>query len=144
MQSSSNPETTISLTKARRGAVLVIVMVCLLLISLLMSSLLKSALLQRRQMIKEQYRVQAEWILESALERAAQQRLNDPAYQGEIWQISSMDLGTRYPASAEITLKPEGKEDRLISIQARVHYPEKAPFTVTRTKKLFYEANDDK
>lgn len=87
-------------------------------------------------MIKEQYRVQAEWILESALERAARQRLNDSAYQGEVWQISPDDLGTKYAASAEITLKPEGKDDRLISIQARVHYPENASFSVTRTKKI--------
>ncbi|QDT40057.1 hypothetical protein Pan241w_01100 [Gimesia alba] len=136
MQSSSNPQPANRQTAARRGAVLVIVMVCLLLISLLMASLLKSALLQRRQMIKEQFRVQAEWILESALERAAQQRLDDPDYQGEVWQISPVDLGTRYAASAEITLKPEVKDDRLISIQARVHYPENAPFSVTRTKKI--------
>ena len=121
---------------ARRGAVLVIVMVCLLLISLLMASLLKSALLQRRQLINEQFRVQADWILESALERAAQQRLDDPDYRGEVWQISPVDLGTRYAASAEITLKPEVKDDRLISIQARVHYPENAAFSVTRTKKI--------
>ncbi|MCA9016174.1 MAG: hypothetical protein KDA77_12650, partial [Planctomycetaceae bacterium] len=117
MRTSSNPQTAVSQTDTRRGAVLVIVMVCLLLITLLMASLLKSALMQRRQMIKEQYRVQAEWILESALERAARQRLNDSAYQGEVWQISPDDLGTKYAASAEITLKPEGKDDRLISIQ---------------------------
>lgn len=87
-------------------------------------------------MIKEQFRVQADWILESALERAAQQRLNNPDYQGEVWQISPVDLGTRYAASAEITLKPEGKEDRLISIQARVQYPENTSFSVSRTKKI--------
>lgn len=125
-----------SRTASRRGAVLVIIMICLLLISLLMSSLLKSALLQRRQIIKEQYRVQAEWILESALERAAQQRMENVEYKGEVWEISPMDLGTRYSGSAEITLKTKGKDNRLISIQARVTYPENAPYSVTRTKNI--------
>jgi len=134
MRSSLKTETNIA--APRRGAVLVIVMVCLMLIMLLMASLLKSALMQRRQIIKEQFRVQAEWILESALERAARQRLNDPDYQGEVWQISPVDLGTRYAGSAEIKLKPEGKDDRLISIEARVHYPENTSFSITRTKKI--------
>jgi len=136
MRSSSKSLTQSSMTVPRGGAVLVIVMICLLLVSLLMASLLKSALLQRRQMMKEQFRVQAEWILESALERAALQRLKDPKYQGEVWKISPVDLGTRYAGSAEITVKPTGKDDRLISIQARVKYPEKTTFSVTRTKKV--------
>lgn len=125
-----------SRTGTRRGAVLVIVMVCLLLITLLMASLLKSALMQRRQMIKEQFRVQADWLLDSALERAAQQRLENPEYQGEVWQIAPQELGSRYAAAAEITLKTEAAENSQLMIQARVRYPENAPFSVTRTKKI--------
>lgn len=129
-------KTRMNVCVARRGAVLVIVMVCLMLISLLMASLLKSALLQRRQIVKEQNRVQAEWILESALERAALQRLQDPKYQGEIWKINPDELGTRYAGSAEIILNREGTDKNRISIQARVTYPESTPFSVTRTKKV--------
>ncbi|WP_417387937.1 hypothetical protein [Gimesia sp.] len=120
----------------RRGAVLVIVMICLLLISLVMASLLKSTLMQRRQMLKEQLQVQADWLVESALERAAQQRLTNPEYQGEVWQIDPEELGTRYAASAEIILKPEGDANRKLSIQARVQYPEGQTLTITRTKKI--------
>ncbi|QDT88475.1 hypothetical protein [Gimesia algae] len=122
--------------KTRRGAVLVIVMVCLLLISLVMASLLKSTLLQRRQMLKEQLLVQADWLVESALERAAQQRLTNPEYRGEVWQIDPEELGTRYAASAEIVLKPEGEADRRLSIQARIKYPDNQTETITRTKKI--------
>jgi type II secretory pathway pseudopilin PulG len=136
MRISLNNLTKSSKRVSRRGAVLVIVMICLLIVSLLMASLLKSALLQRRQTMKEQFRVQAEWILESALERAALQRLKNPEYQGEVWKISSADLGTRYLGSAEITLKATGVGDSLISIQARVKYPEKTILSVTRTKKI--------
>ena len=136
MRISLNNLTKSSKRVSRRGAVLVIVMICLLIVSLLMASLLKSALLQRRQTMKEQFRVQAEWILESALERAALQRLKNPEYQGEVWKISSADLGTRYSGSAKITLKATGVGDSLISIQARVKYPEKTILSVTRTKKI--------
>ena len=119
----------------RRGAVLILVMVCLLIITMLLASLLKSALLQRRQVMREQFRVQAEWLAESALERAVEQRLKNPDYRGEVWEISPEELGTRYAASAEIELKPETMPDRL-SIEARVQYPEKTTFTVTRTRKI--------
>ncbi|WP_417379983.1 hypothetical protein [Gimesia sp.] len=122
--------------RTRQGAVLVIVMVCLLLISLVMASLLKSTMMQRRQMLKEQLQVQADWLVESALERAAQQRLTNPEYEGEVWQIDPEELGTRYAASAEIVLKPEGEADRRLSIQARVKYPDSQTEMITRTKKI--------
>ncbi|HCO23297.1 MAG: hypothetical protein CME31_27125 [Gimesia sp.] len=124
--------------KTRQGAVLVIVMICLLLISLVMASLLKSTLMQRRQMLKEQLQVQADWLVESALERAAQRRLTNSEYQGEVWQIDPEELGTRYAASAEIVLETEGdgEADRRLSIQARVKYPENQTDTITRTKKI--------
>ncbi|WP_417390653.1 hypothetical protein [Gimesia sp.] len=122
--------------KTRQGAVLVIVMVCLLLISLVMASLLKSTLMQRRQMLKEQLQVQADWLVESALERAARQRLSNPEYQGEVWQIDAEELGTRYAGSAEIELKSETDGAQRISIQARVKYPESQTFVITRTKKI--------
>lgn len=126
------------LENSRRGTALIVVMVCLMLVSAIMSSMLKSTLLQRKQMMKEQFRLQAEWILESALERAVLRRANDPKYQGEIWHISPLDLGTRYQGSAEITLKTEGKNARLLSIQAHVRYPDDAPFSVSRTKKIVF------
>lgn len=121
---------------SRRGTALIVVMMCLMLVTAIMSSMLKSTLLQRKQMMQEQLRLQAEWILESALERAVLQRANDPDYQGEIWEISPVDLGTQYRGSAEIILKTEGEDARLISIQAHVKYPENTPFSVSRTKKI--------
>ena len=135
MQNSFHRQTVQGQKTPRHGAVLILVMVCLLIITMLLASLLRSALTQRRQVIREQFRAQAEWLAESALERAVEQRLNDPDYRGEVWQIRPEDLGTHYAASAEIELKPETKTDRL-SIEARVHYPEKATFTVTRTRKI--------
>ena len=135
MQSVSNRQNVFSPRSSRRGAVLILVMVCMLIITMLLASLLKSALMQRRQLIREQYRVQAEWLAESALERAAQQRLENPQYQGEVWEISAEDLGTRYKATAEIELKREAKTDRL-SIQARVQYPEDSTYRMTRTRKI--------
>lgn len=135
MQNTCYRQTVMNLRASRRGAVLILVMVCLLIITMLLASLLKSALTQRRQVMREQFRVQAEWLAESALERAVEQRLKNPDYRGEIWEISSEDLGTHYAASAEIELKPASKTEQL-SIEARVHYPEDTTFTVTRTRKI--------
>lgn len=131
----SNRQTILQRAVPRRGAVLILVMVCLLIITMLLASLLKSALMQRRQVMREQFRIQAEWLAESALERAVEQRLKNPDYRGEVWEISTEELGTSYAGSAEIELKPETRTDRL-SIEARVQYPEKTTFTVTRTRKI--------
>ncbi|KAA0136014.1 hypothetical protein FYZ48_17965 [Gimesia chilikensis] len=135
MQRIINRQTPQSRQATRRGAVLILVMVCLLIVTMLLASLLKSALMQRRQVIREQLRVQAEWLAESALERAVEQRLKNPNYKGEVWEIRPEDLGTRYAASAVIQLKPAEKTDRL-SIEARIRYPEDETFSVTRTRKI--------
>ncbi len=124
------------LTNSRRGTALIVVMICLMLVTAVMSSMLKSTLLQRKQMLQEQFRLQAEWLLESALERAVLQRSIDSKYQGETWHISPVDLGTRYQGIAEITLKTKENNPRLLSIQAHVKYPENTPFSVSRTKKI--------
>lgn len=77
----------------RRGAFLVVAMICLILATALVGVLLNLARTQRRQMSQHQMRLQADWIAESAFERAAARLRDDPAYAGETWSISAEDLG---------------------------------------------------
>src|SRR5262245_49285586 len=58
-------------TPGRRGAFLIVALICLVIATLLLGSLLKLATVQHRQMLSEQARLQAEWLAESGLARAA-------------------------------------------------------------------------
>ena len=74
-------------TDGRRGAAILIVMVCLLLASMLGASLVNLALAQRKQARRAQLHLQATWLAESGLERAAAQLARDPEYAGETWKL---------------------------------------------------------
>ncbi|MFV0443104.1 MAG: hypothetical protein ACK5Q5_06005 [Planctomycetaceae bacterium] len=69
----------------RRGALLIIVLVCLLAIVALAGTLLKLAVTQHRQSRVQFHQLQAEWLTLSGLDRAARQRANDPDWTGETW-----------------------------------------------------------
>ena len=76
-----------ALSPARRGAVIILAMVCLIIVSAVGSSLVKSALLQRRQVIRDQQRHQAEWLAQAGLERAAAILQSNPEYTGDGWTV---------------------------------------------------------
>ena len=110
-------------THARRGALALIAMIALLLVSVIGASLLQSAVAMRRQTEREQWRLQAAWLAESALDRAAAKLRASPEYSGETWTLTAEDLGGL--DGAVVTIKVNAAADRLerriVSVVA--HYP---------------------
>lgn len=72
--------------RRRQGTALIIAMICLLLASALTVSLVQVAVLQREQVLRDEWQLQAEWLAESALDRAAARLVADPEYAGETWR----------------------------------------------------------
>ncbi len=66
---------------------MVLVMVCLLGVSLLSATVLRLAVAQQRQLELELRHLQAEWLAEAALERAAAMLHRDPAWRGDEWLL---------------------------------------------------------
>jgi Tfp pilus assembly protein PilX len=77
----------------RGGAVLIAVMFCLAVITLLWGVLLRVALMQQRQQQMAEWHTQAQWLAESAIERAAAQLVGSSDYSGETWQVAQSELG---------------------------------------------------
>lgn len=72
--------------RRRQGTALIIAMICLLLASALTVSLVQVAVLQREQVLRDEWQLQAEWLAESALDRAAARLVVEPEYAGESWR----------------------------------------------------------
>ena len=117
---------------ARRGVFMVVVMICLLVGSLIVGALLKLALLQSRQLVQEQARVQAEWLADSGLARAASQLAGDSDYAGETWTIPAADLAGHDGARVDIRVEkdPQQPQNRTVKIEAV--YPAEGPNQVKR------------
>ena len=104
----------------RRGAVMVAAMICLLLATVLLGSVLKMAITGRKQVRREQWRLQAAWLAEAGLERAASRLSAGAVYQGETWNIAATDLDGRHTGQVVIKVEaPEGSATtRLVTVEA--------------------------
>lgn len=125
-----------SLDSRRRGAIMICAMICLLLISLLLGSLLKVALAHRRQVRTEQYRLQAQWLAESALERSVSRLAADADYSGEEWNIAAKELDGRHAGSVKIGVQKSAQRpmQRIVTVEAI--YPSGVARSAKRTKQL--------
>jgi hypothetical protein len=68
-----------------RGSALIIALICLVLASALTVSLVQIVILQRGQVERDEWQLQAEWLAESGVDRAAAQLAADATYDGEEW-----------------------------------------------------------
>lgn len=83
--------------------------------------LLRIGLAERQRLRSEERRLQAEWLVESGLERAAARiEHSQGAYQGETWDLSPAELGGR--DSGRVTIAVLTAEDapgqRRVRVQA--------------------------
>lgn len=123
-------------TQERSGVVLVPVLVCLMIVASLAASLLRSGFVRRDQARAEAVRLQADWLAESGLERAATALRRDPGYLGETWKLSADDLGGQGPGEVLIAVEPApGATGRRI-VRARAIYPADAIRSARRTKQV--------
>ena len=91
----------------RRGAVLLMVMICLLLVSMIGGSVMKLTLTQQRHIGKETNYLQAQFLAESGIERAVAQLSKNAGYLGESWDISAKELNRRAAGEVVITVSPD-------------------------------------
>jgi type II secretory pathway component PulK len=96
------------------------VLVCVVLISLISLTLIKLTLAQRSQAQRELWRMQADWLVESGLERAAAKIANDGEYTGETWSVPAEQLGGGRAGEIQIKVSPmDGQPlQRQVHVQA--------------------------
>jgi hypothetical protein len=112
------------------------VLVCLLVITLIAGGLIRLVHSQRQRIRIEERQLQADWLAESGLERAAARLSQDPGYRGETWKLPAEVLGGPDAGLVTITVEPlraEAKADRrLVTIQA--DYPTELPRRIRARK----------
>jgi len=118
----------------RKGAFMIVVVVCLIVSGILLTSLLKSALLHDRQLNLEQYRAQAGWLVGAGLERAAARLARAPDYAGEDWNVDPAFLGGADAALVVIRIE----EDEPASLRRRIVveavFPSEGPYQARLTR----------
>jgi Tfp pilus assembly protein PilX len=118
----------------RRGAFIIVVVVCLVLAGMLLASLLKMALLHERQLGYEQARLQAAWLADSGLERAASRLAVNGGYAGETWTIAAAELGGPEGAVVVIHVQKDETQDERRAIVVEAAYPAQGPHQARLTR----------
>jgi type II secretory pathway component PulK len=126
---------------SRRGAVLLAVLVCLIVITIVCGTLLKQGLAARGQLQAEERRLQARWLAESGLERAAARLESDITYPGETWKPSPDSLGGSWPGQVTISVSrvEDHPNQRLVQVQA--DYPSGATYRVRQHTQAMIDLN---
>ena len=110
--------------RRRQGVVLVVVIVCVMVAAVVFTSIVKLAAAQRRMIDRQSWQMQATWLAESGLERAAWRLAADPNYPGETWTLPADQLAGTDGAVVKINVEtiPELPNRRLVRIRA--DYPD--------------------
>jgi hypothetical protein len=113
----------------RSGMISVAVLVCLLVMTLICGSLLRLVHSQRALVRNQERTLQADWLAESALERAVSRLGSEPAYRGETWTLSAFDLGGQTPAVVIIKVEPlrDPAESNRRQVMVQADFPIDAP-----------------
>ena len=103
------------------GAVLAMVLVCLLVAGLLSLALIQLVVVQQRQTHWAAQQQQSFWLAEAGVQRALKRLAESPDYTGETWTIPATVLGGSQGGAVTIRVTPvtEPREARRIQVEAR-------------------------
>lgn len=105
---------------ARRGLVLLMTIAVLAIASILLAVWAKDAIDQHRQLRLRARQLQADWLVESGVDRAAARLAADADYTGENWNIPADELGGTGGAVVVIRAEaqPDEPQSRLVHVAA--------------------------
>ena len=142
----------------RRGMTVVALLICLILVTLISAAILKVSMAQREFIRAQERRLQAEWLVESGMERCLAVLAADRNYAGETWRVTAGDLGLsresqssradektdRAAALVTITVGrlPESPLRRVIRVQA--DYPPDLPRRARHSKQTSIDLDSSK
>jgi Tfp pilus assembly protein PilX len=105
--------------RGNRGAVLVVVMVCFALAAVLFVLVARQAIFSHQIAETQVWTIQAQWVAEAALERAAARLAANADYAGETWRIPAAELwGNEAVAKIDVEKVANHANRRLVRVEA--------------------------
>src|SRR5258708_3419668 len=119
----------------RRGAVMVVALVCLLIVVGIIGNMLRGALRDRRALLAERDLRETELILQAGVDRAAYRLAGDPDYHGETWRPTAEQILGR--GAGEVTIETSREAaDKPWQIRVVAEYPLGGELSVRRSRTL--------
>lgn len=128
---------------SRRGAILLVILVCFALAAAMFVVLARLAVTARRVAETQQWAVQAQWLAEAGLDRAAARLQQQADYSGETWKISASELGGAH--AAVVKIRVDGVADLAAHrVFVEADYPDDPVHRSRCTKEIVMEQSHEK
>ena len=108
----------------RRGAILVVIIVCFVVAATLFVLLARSAVSQRRAAETHYWNLQAQWLGEAALERAAARLATDAKYKGETWTTAAKEFTGNRGGTVKIRVEKDADHPGRRFVRVEAFYPD--------------------
>ena len=118
--------------RTRRAAMLIIALVALGVAAMVTLAMLRVIADSRKELRVETWRVQAAWLAESALDRAAARLVRQSDYVGETWNVPADELGGDEAAVVRIRVEPVDDQPARRSIHVVADYPDDPQYRVRK------------
>ena len=118
---------------AKCGSALICAMVTLLVVAAFTSTILRSTLMTRQRMKMTIQARQAEWLLQSGLERANHELRQSDSYEGEVWHLAPHDITGSHPGKIEIRVL-SSDDGRWVHLLVIAQYPDVGVESVQRSR----------
>ncbi|MEN6448911.1 MAG: hypothetical protein ABFC96_00330 [Thermoguttaceae bacterium] len=120
-----------------------IILVCFALAAAMFVVLARLAFTARRAAETQQWAVQAQWLAEAGLDRAAARLQQQPDYSGETWRISASELAGKQ--AAVVKIRVDGIADLAPHrIYVEADYPDDPVHRSRCTKEIVLEQRHEK
>ena len=120
----------------RRGAILILVLTALGLATIMVGLAAQSAIARHRQLRRRGEALQARWLVESGVERAAARLATGAEYDGETWTVSPEALAGPHGGEVTIRVRPDETEARRRIVDVVARYPAADPQGPRQSKQL--------
>jgi hypothetical protein len=121
-------------TGRRRGAILVVGMMCVLLTSFLVVQVARMAVRRRVRHRGAHQSLQADWLADSGAARAVARWQADATYAGETWTIAADELGGSAAGEVTIAVRPTEAGGQEFVVTAE--FPASSPTAARRTRSV--------
>ena len=108
--------------RRRRGAILVVVLVCLGMAAAISVIVVRQIATERRAAQTNHRSLQALWLAEAGIERAAARLAADPKYTGETWTIPAGELAIDDSGMVNINVETIAGQAKRWSVRVEADY----------------------
>ena len=131
--------TPVPIPPSRRGAVLIVVLVCLALATALFVLVVKQAVAERRTIDRSHNTLQSLWLAEAGIERAAARLATEEDYAGETWIVSGQQLAGSDDAVVRIQVEKIADRPEQRSVRVETDYPNNPEHRCRRVKQILMD-----